>query len=357
MDRFKRIFAVERFAEHRTNSGLAALLDRWVLPGEDAGAYGLRLAIRNGYLNLYVKGQSVGEIRLVRGLPRLRLHRKYKSLVEFGSASESGIGQTYDVVDANALAKTGPDTIDDWIRTAETYAGDEKRFVDDLIAVTPGTIDMEMGLPADSDAVGNERTAPRMDLVVAQGTEIAFWEAKCAMNGELRSNALYSELPDGGYRGGQHVLWQLRRYQRWINRDFRAIEVREAYIEAARLLLELAEMFSKRGHAIKVWRDFVDSSEKVSVILPPGIVVAGYCPSRSDGRPRPESSAYAAKLKSFGKHSARLCRHGATVVTVNAKPNCPALPVLRPGLIRPIEDEEDTGVPPAREGLTRHSTP
>lgn len=55
------------------NRGVADLLDRWVLPGEDAGAYGLRLAVRNGYLNLYVKGQSVGEIRLVGGSPRLKL--------------------------------------------------------------------------------------------------------------------------------------------------------------------------------------------------------------------------------------------------------------------------------------------
>jgi len=337
-DRFQRSFDIHILAAHRKNSGLAALLERWVLPGQDAAAYGLRLAVRNGYLNLYVKGQSVGKLRLVRGLPCLRLHSKYKSLLGNGSSHGSRPGPTYDVVNASELAMAGPDTIDAWIRTAETYAGDEKRFVDDLVAVTPGTIDLEMGLPADMHSVMKERTAPRMDLVVAQGTEIAFWEAKCAVNGELRGDAPYTELPDGGYGEGPHVLWQLRRYQRWMNRHYRVVQVREAYLEATRILLGLAEMFGKRGPAIEAWQSFVAAGEKVAVILPPGIVVSGYCPSRADGSPRAESSAYAAKLRSFDKHKDRLSGHGVTVVTVSAKPDFPALPKLRPGTVSAVED-------------------
>ncbi len=195
-----------------------------------------------------------------------------------------------------------------------------------------------MALPADVHSVANERTAPRVDLVVAQGTEIAFWEAKCAVNAELRGHAPYTELPDGGYGEGPYVHWQLRRYQGWINRHSRAVEVREAYLEAARLLLGFAEMFCKRGPATEAWQSFVAAGEKVSVILPPGIVVAGYCPSRANGSPRAETSVYAAKLRSFDKHKARLCGHGVTVVTVNAQPDCPALPELRPGTIRAVED-------------------
>ncbi len=146
MDQFKRAFAVALLAGHRTNRGVANLLERWVLPGERADAYGLRLAVRNNYLNLYVKGQSVGELKLIRVSPRLRIHSKYKSLTERGSLQSSGAGQNYAIVDANELAMAGPDLIDSWFRTAETYAGDEKRFVDDLVAVTPGAIDLEMGM-------------------------------------------------------------------------------------------------------------------------------------------------------------------------------------------------------------------
>lgn len=257
MDQFKRAFAVGPLADHRRNRGLAALLDHWVLPGEDAGAYGLRIAIRNGYLNLYVKGQSVGELKLIGGSPRLRLHTKYKSFIENGSPHASGFGQNYDVIDARGLALASPDMIDGWIRTAETYAGDEKRFVDELVAVTPGAIDLEMGLPADADAVGKDRTAPRMDLVVAQKGEIAFWEAKTALNAELRSRAPYKELQDLSYDQGPHVLWQLRRYQRWVGRPTRLAQVRDAYIETARLLHDLAELSGKRGPAMDIWRQLM----------------------------------------------------------------------------------------------------
>lgn len=167
------------------------------------------------------------------------------------------------MIDTKELSSASPDLIECWIRTAETYAGDEKRFVDDLVAVTPGTIDLEMGLPADAEAVGKDRTAPRMDMVVAQDGEIAFWEAKCAVNSELRARARYKELPDGRYGLGPHVIWQLRRYQGWVNRPVRLAQVRAAYIEAARLLLDLAELYDKRGHlAVRGGAEIVMFSER-----------------------------------------------------------------------------------------------
>lgn len=229
MSIFARQFAIEDLIDHRQNSGLVALFDRWVLPGEDAGPYGLRLAIRDGYLNFYVKGQSVGELRGLAGCPRLKIHRKYKELAKKGSPRAAELGQKYEIVNGYTLMSIGPKVVDGWIRTAETYAGDEKRFVDDLVAITPGVIDLEMALPADDDSDGKDRTAPRMDLVVAQGTDIAFWEAKCAINGELRAHAkTYKELPDGDYVEGPHVLWQLRRYQRWVNGTVRNFVCGEA---------------------------------------------------------------------------------------------------------------------------------
>ncbi len=333
MDHFKRAFSVELLAAHKANRGIASLLDRWVLPGQDAGDYGLRLAIRNGYLNFYVKGQSVGELRLVKGSPRLRLHCKYKSFVKKGSLQAAPDSQLYQVVNADELGRIGPDVIDKWIRTAETYAGDEKRFVDDLIAVTPNVIDLEMGLPADEDAVGKSRTAPRMDMVVAQGCEIAFWEAKSSVNSELRARASYRELTDGGYCEGPHVIWQLRRYERWVSRPARRSQVRDAYVETARILLDLAELSGKHGPAIDAWRELAASGEKATVILPPGIVIAGYCPPSADGLSRVKSSAYVTKTKSFSQHRVRLLRHGATVVALDGRPSSPVLPHLSSGSI------------------------
>jgi len=337
MGKFKRNFSTDHLCDLRRNPGIAALFDRWVLPGEQAGDHGLRLAVRNGYLNFYVKGQSVAELRISGGEPRLKLHCKYNKLAEKGSARAVEHGQKYETVRGDALATVGHGVVDGWIKTAETYAGDEKRFVDDLVAVTPGVVDLEMALPADEGSVGKDRVAPRMDLVVAQGTDIAFWEAKCATNGELRALNQYDEAEDGGYLNGPHVLWQLRRYQRWVDRPKRMEEVRVAYVKCAGLLINFAELFGKEGPALDCWRVLASAGETAKVILPPGVVVAGYCPPKVGGNPRNGTASYAARLSSFGKHRETLERHGATVTIVADKPTSAILHNLKSGVISKVE--------------------
>ena len=107
----------------------------------------------------------------------------------------------------------------DWIKNAETYASAEKRFVDEVIGYNAGALDLEMGLPAGE--AGD--AAPRMDLVLAQtglgnATQIAFWEAKCSNNSELRAVAHYEEEENGKYVRGPRVIHQLRKYQNWVGR-------------------------------------------------------------------------------------------------------------------------------------------
>ena len=333
---FERRFAVDRletWLRGHPDSALATLFDRWSLPGTDAGSHGLRIGIRNDYLNLYVKGQSVAVLSIVRDEPRLELHEKYHAAACKGSTDARDFGQKYRKISGEEIAASDAKVVDSWIRTAETYAGEEKRFVDELVTVTPGTLDLEMALPADKRADGKESTAPRVDLVVAQGTAIAFWEAKCATNGELRSNSPYQESKDGAYEKGPHVLWQLRRYQRWVGCGTRSARVRDAYVSTAKHLLDLAQLFDKRGAAIDEWRRLADAGETAKVILPPGIVVAGYCPTRADERPPSAKTSYAASVKSFDEHEKRLTAHGATVEKVLTKPSGPVLPELRCGTI------------------------
>lgn len=337
MDTFKRSFPTEHLSDLRRNPSVAALFDRWVLPGEQAGDHGLRLAVRNGYLNFYVKGQSVAELRMSSSEPRLKLHCKYKELAVKGSARAVELGQNYETVRGDALAIVGQGVVDGWIKTAETYAGDEKRFVDDLVAVTPGVIDLEMALPADEGSVGKDRVAPRMDLVVAQGTDIAFWEAKCATNGELRALSPYDEAEDGGYLHGPHVLWQLRRYQRWVDRPNREKEVRSAYIKCAGLLIAFAELFGKEGPALDCWRGLASAGDTAKVILPPGVVVAGYCSPKAGSKHSDKTATYEARLSSFGKHHETLEGHGATVTIVAEKPTSAILPNLQSGAISKLE--------------------
>jgi hypothetical protein len=329
MDKFIRCFPVDDLVTSATSGGIDALFARWVLPGEDAGPHGLRLAIRNGYLNFYVKGQSVGELRMINRQPRLKIHTKYANNIMKGSKPDIPVGQTYETLDADQLAAIGPGVVDGWISTAETYAGDEKRFVDDLVAVTPGVLDLEMGLPADASAQGEDRVAPRMDLVVAQRTQIAFWEAKCATNGELRAVASYEEDAAGRYVRGPHVVKQLRRYQRWMEGTRRQRQVSDAYVDTARLLLELAERFAKNGPAIEAWRALKEAGDNAKVVPAPGVVVAGYCPPRADGKPREkETQAGKDRLASFSRHEDELARRGVRVIVVPDKPRAPCLPQL-----------------------------
>jgi hypothetical protein len=97
-----------------------------------------------------------------------------------GSASHGEMPPKQDEYDDyNADDLASPKTtssIPRWVSTAETYASAEKRFVDRLIEANAGVIDLEMGLPASNPAPGGTKTAPRIDLVIAQ---TPFGESRC----------------------------------------------------------------------------------------------------------------------------------------------------------------------------------
>lgn len=144
----------------------------------------LRLAIRNGYLNLYRNGQSVAKISFARGrVLQARIHNKYVH-------GDKGGGQSYVILTSAGLPDSetgrlleygGVAALHGWVANANGYIGEEKRFVDLIVARNPHTIDLEMALPAYSLA-RKERIAPRMDLVALEPAgnhwQIVFWEAK-----------------------------------------------------------------------------------------------------------------------------------------------------------------------------------
>src|SRR5690606_9946320 len=120
-----------------------------------------------------------------------------------------------------------------------------------------------------SDLPGNGRVAPRMDLVVAQcaGGEppsIAFWEAKCATNSELRAN------------GTPRVLDQVQKYVCWMAEVGRIAQVQQAYRDTATTLLALHRLFcTEQGgnpEALRIWQALAKLESPV-VAVRPGIVV------------------------------------------------------------------------------------
>jgi hypothetical protein len=124
---------------------------------EDPGR--LRLAIRNGHLNIYRGGQSVAKIDFgSKGCLQARIHSKYVH-------GETGSSHKYLTLTSAGLPDRetgalreygGPAELHRWVANANKHVGKEKRFVDKIVARNRNTIDLEMALPAYS----KERKAP-----------------------------------------------------------------------------------------------------------------------------------------------------------------------------------------------------
>jgi len=204
--------------------------------GEDDPAR-LRLAIRDNYMSLYRSGQSIAKIEFgADGNLQAGIHKKYV----YG---EDALGETYLTVTSAGLRSEdglgirkygGAADLERWIANANANKSlsREKRFIDLVVARNPDTIDLEMGLPYDSDVPATVR-APRMDLVALESAgnrwRIVFWEAKLVNNSEARCR-------------GEHVLprvaGQLSRYTGWLRAPSHAKSVASAYQNTCRLLVK-----------------------------------------------------------------------------------------------------------------------
>lgn len=341
MPLFSRSFDISALAkwdgEHPTNA-VRALFERCALPGDKTTSnQPLRLGLRGGYVNFYVKGQSVAKLSCGRGGPKLSVHEAYVSGRKRNDPG--GIApaeRTYVSFETDMLSSTEAIAkVDTWITTASTYASAEKRFVDDLVASNPGVIDLEMGLPA-SDTPGSPRVAPRMDIVVAQMIggvpSIAFWEAKCANNSELRSRSEHADNPEGGFSGPK-VINQVRKYVDWMNEGSHINDVKTAYQATAVLLLEFHRLFwskvdSSAPDCSAIWLALAEATDPV-VIAEPGVVIGKYWPEGSTEEIASERMGQAARSFTANGHREKLERNGLTVFEVASKgARLPCLPVV-----------------------------
>ena len=198
----------------------------------------LRLAIRDGYINLYRDGQSVAKIALNRKRKiQAKIHNKYVGGDEMkgGYTTLTNAGLE-DPVTGRLVPYQGTTQLNEWIERANRHRGDEKRFVDLVVARNPNVIDLEMGLPAYSMSP-DERRAVKMDLVALeltkQGWRIMFWEVKLAADSRARCEGVVipGQKPE--------VLKQMADYTKWLGpkkyRDLVALE----YENACRLLVKL----------------------------------------------------------------------------------------------------------------------
>ena len=237
----------------------------------------LFLAIRNGYLNAYIEGQSVLKVGFERRTPSTALvgtiHQKY--------VVDSADGQLYLKFDGNKIGDMpylGRSSLDEWAGRARRYATEEKKGVAAIAGRNAHVIDVEMALPSNK-AVGEEKrpSAPRMDIVAlqkdGQGVKIVFYEAKMFGNSELRGDNLKPR-----------VLGQLQRYEDWINSDHRADEVVNAYRRACGILIRLNatrnDATGRPVHPLVV--EAAKEGSDLRVDRKPRLIIFGYEPEQRD---------------------------------------------------------------------------
>lgn len=310
------------------------LFKRWALPGEQDGSKKLRVAVRNGYLNLYVSGQSVAKIEVKRDGLCLSVHKKYlltDAMKRSEEALKCGQGMTTlrgaDLADLDLAQQ-----VETWVSNAEFYCGAEKRFVDVLVSHNANVVDLEMALPGDDKMrnAKNRMVSPRMDLVTVQIDDdmptLNFWEVKCANNSELRATAEIDLVKETG----APVAKQLNKYMRWLDFEGREDQVRCGFQRSAQVLLDLAEIFGKdlNSAACQCWKTLARS--KPLIVRRPGIVIANYHPKPPSYAKRQEIRQY--KHTFWEKHRKRLTDLGLAVIEIdNFLEATQPLPSLRDG--------------------------
>lgn len=225
------------------------LLRLWRPAGVAAGDRGLRLAIREDYLNFYSQGQSVARVEVKRGNLVGYVHAKYVL-----PHSESELGQQYVEVRGDALTLKGrpigdyggSTTVAAWTDVAKSKSGAEKRAIDTLLDVTANVIDLEMGQPG---------TGLRMDMVSVEreGRDlwVAFWEAKLASDARVRRRG--DDLPE--------VCKQLDDYAAFVAAPSNKDRIGFAYQNAASILVALRELADEVGEPQPLGREIIEAAQ------------------------------------------------------------------------------------------------
>ncbi|MDF2372377.1 MAG: hypothetical protein P1V21_16460 [Rhizobiaceae bacterium] len=157
----------------------------------------LFIAIRDGYFNAYVEGQSVLKVSVdARRSKTIRLnakiHRKYVLGRDAGDGYFSFDGENvFDKSTREVIEHyKGAETLERWILAASNYSKGEKKGVAAIACNHRNIIDVEMALPANENPKNGKKVAPRMDIVALERVEnskiqIAFYEAKLFRNKAL----------------------------------------------------------------------------------------------------------------------------------------------------------------------------
>jgi hypothetical protein len=165
----------------------------------------VRLAIRDGYLNAYVDGQSIFWIGWDSGSaqPYARVHYKYllrPALIEDRGDGEPNRLDDYIRFDGkcfkiNHLSNLFQDifdreTINDLVNVAKRFAGAEKCAVDEIARRDASLIDLEIALPGQNARVDIATVHPKGE----DEAQVTFYEVKRRANKELSSSSIFKQM-------------------------------------------------------------------------------------------------------------------------------------------------------------------
>lgn len=237
------IESLRKLADDRAPNWWKDLLSLWKRSGEAAGRDGIRLAVRDDYLNFYSMGQSIALVGFGKDGPYAKVHHKYLIDGAEGQRYLTLKGSRFHgarKVPVSGLTEfVGIEDVRDWVRRASNFTGEEKKRVDELVATCSRVVDLEaaVSIPAKPDSRSNRPVAKRIDLVSVESQggvkRLVFWEVKLGSDARIVS------------KSRPKVLEQLEDYRSYISKYRSVIE--DAYRKTCLDLIQLDDMARALG--------------------------------------------------------------------------------------------------------------
>jgi hypothetical protein len=237
------------------------LLRLWRPSGTDSGGDGLRLAVRNGYVDFYRGGRSLARVSVVRGAgPVLAARARWVLSAQDRAFLQGAEFATLTGPNAllrrnakTALAYDGVETLKAWIEAADDDPGDPpRRLLDELLGLpaNDGVIDLDTGLPARA----GQAAAPAVDLAAIG----------------RRRGELTVFLAEVGTREFPEIPGQTADYGDVLAAPGQRALVGRQYADCARLLVRLRAMADRVGPARRLGRTILDAAwcERLEVAEP-----------------------------------------------------------------------------------------
>lgn len=233
----------------------------------------LFIAIRDEYVNVYWKGNSLLRLKLEGDALLGEVHYKYLLKPDMenpylpirGGSLKLGNPADFFCSNFSDLASLK--------RAADAYAGEEKSGVHKIVKSNPNIIDVEVAFGTSNEQSG-ARVAQRIDFAalrkIDRGWEVVFYEAKAFSNPELRARG--DDVP---------VLRQMEGYRQFLHEA--QVDVTESYRTVIGNLLSLHGVCRRLGPMQDELRSIAEGTCNFRICNAVRLVVFGYDGDQDNG--------------------------------------------------------------------------